>query len=119
MSFFDAISGFASNIFGSAIEDRLPGLLQGALGHTEFGNFSGLIDHLRQAGLDEQVSSWLSNGPNLPISPDQIASALGAGTIADLAGQVGLSPDIVTNALSNYLPGIVDKLSKNGVLDQG
>ena len=41
------------------------------------GGLAGLVQHFEQGGLGEVIGSWISNGQNLPISADQLQSALG------------------------------------------
>ena len=82
----------------------------------EEGGLQGLMVQLQKAGLGEQVSSWLGNGANLPVSPEQIRDAIGGDTLAQLAGQVGLSTEAAGQGIADYLPQLVDRLSPSGVL---
>jgi len=100
-----------------ALLQSLPGKLDAALANTSYGSLDGLLAQLQQAGLAEQAQSWLSNGPNLPVSTDQVVSALGESQIGQLATGLGLPPETLSNLISQYLPGLVDRLSPNGVLD--
>lgn len=92
-------------------------LANGLLDHLKnntSGGLSGLVQQLQQGGLGSQVSSWVGNGQNLPVSADQIQSALGSGTVQALAGKLGISPDQVSSGLSQVLPKLVDHLTPNG-----
>lgn len=97
----------------------------GLLGHVldvvqnHPGGVSGMVQSLNAGGLGSLVNSWISTGQNLPVSADQIESALGSGPIADLAAKAGISPDQAKSALSQLLPQVIDKLSPNGQLPQG
>ena len=82
----------------------------------EEGGLQGLVAQLQQAGLGDQVSSWLGTGANLPVSPDQIRDAIGGDMLANLAGQVGLSTEAASQGIADYLPKLVDRLSPNGAL---
>ncbi|MCB1930258.1 MAG: DUF937 domain-containing protein [Rhodocyclaceae bacterium] len=82
----------------------------------EEGGLQGLVAQLQQAGLGDQVSSWLGTGANLPVSPDQIRDAIGGDMLANLAGQVGLSTEAASQGIADYLPQLVDRLSPNGAL---
>jgi uncharacterized protein YidB (DUF937 family) len=66
----------------------LPGALSQILGKTDLGGIGGLLAQLQQGGLDRQVASWLGNGSNMPISPDQLRSSR-------ITEQVGRSADMV------------------------
>lgn len=82
----------------------------------EEGGLQGLVAQLQQAGLGDQVSSWLGTGANLPVSPDQIRDAIGGDMLANLAGRVGLSTEAASQGIADYLPQLVDRLSPNGAL---
>jgi uncharacterized protein YidB (DUF937 family) len=76
----------------------------------------GLLHTLNQGGLNNQTSSWVGNGQNQPVPPNQLGSALGPDVIKTLAQRSGLSEDELTQQLSQALPGLVDKLTPNGRL---
>jgi uncharacterized protein YidB (DUF937 family) len=122
-----------SGIFGDLIGGVLKGLAQqqqgqagGGLGgilgqvlaNTDLGSLGGLLDQLQKSGLGAQVSSWLGNGANLPISVDQLRQALGDDTIRQIATSLGIPVDQLLGQLSQHLPAAVDKLSPNGTLEQ-
>jgi len=83
------------------------------------GGVSGMVNSLNTGGLGSIVSSWIGTGQNLPVSADQIESALGSGPIANLAAKAGISPDQAKTALSQLLPQVIDKLSPSGQLPEG
>jgi len=80
------------------------------------GGLEGILAKLQSGGLGDLVSSWLGQGANAPISPDQLSQALGADNVAQMASQAGVSPEQVSTDLSTMLPGLVDQLSPNGEL---
>jgi uncharacterized protein YidB (DUF937 family) len=82
------------------------------------GGLSGLVQTLQQNGLGEVVGSWVGTGQNLPISPQQVQQALG-GQVQQLAAKHGLSPDAVSQTLSQILPGLVDHLTPGGQTPSG
>lgn len=86
------------------------------------GGLGGLIGALTQGGLGNVASSWVGTGQNLPISPEQLQSALGGGAggglLAQIAQQAGLSHSDAASGLSQVLPGLVDKLTPDGQLPQ-
>ncbi len=73
-----------------------------------------LVDKLSASGLGEQVKSWVSTGPNLPVTADQIKKALSSGEIDRLALKTKLSVEEVTSHLAAALQQIVDKLTPDG-----
>ena len=114
MGLFDQLKSAALGAAAAAA----PALLSKALQQTKFGSLQGLVDHLRQGGLDQQVQSWLSNGANLPVTADQLRSALGDEHVRQLAQQAGLPVDKLLDLLSRHLPEAVDQASPNGKLEE-
>jgi uncharacterized protein YidB (DUF937 family) len=96
----------------------LSDVLSQVLGKTDLGGMGGLLQQLQQSGLGEQVSSWLGNGENLPISVDQLKGALGDPQLRQLAAQLGLPVDQLLDQLSQHLPGAVDHMSPHGTLEE-
>lgn len=103
---------------GSQAESLLPGLLGQLLGQTNLGSIGGLLTQLQQGGLGDQVSSWLGNGANAAISPDQLHNALGGDQVQQMARSAGLPVDQLLAMLAQHLPGTIDKMSPNGALDE-
>ncbi|MFJ2987693.1 YidB family protein [Collimonas sp. NPDC087041] len=78
------------------------------------GAGGGLLSAFEGAGLGSVVQSWIGNGQNQAISPDQIQQVLGGGHLQELAQAAGISPSEAAGHLSEILPGLVDKLTPNG-----
>lgn len=96
------------------------GLASGLLANdSQHGGLAGLLQHLQGSGLGEQVQSWISTGANLPVSGDQLGSALGTDLMGKLAAQAGVSQGEVGAQLAQWLPQIIDHLTPNGQLPQG
>ena len=94
----------------------MPALISAVLAKTNLGNLQGLANQLQQGGLGNQVQSWLGNGANLPVSADQLRSALGSDQLRQFAQHFGVSPDAALQLLSEHLPGVIDQASPNGAL---
>jgi uncharacterized protein YidB (DUF937 family) len=102
---------------GDVLKGGLGGLLAGgAAGSVISGGLSDLLRQFQQNGHGETANSWVSQGPNKPISPNDLASALGADQINSLATQSGLSREELLNGLSQQLPEVVNHLTPNGRL---
>ncbi|MBL0372911.1 DUF937 domain-containing protein [Rhizobium sp. KVB221] len=114
MSLLDNIGNLISDAMAGKQID-LMSLAQQALGNS--GGMAQILNQLQQAGLGEQVSSWLGNSGNLPISAEQIKAALGNEQLANLAASLGIDINQVASVLSQQLPDAVDKASPNGQLD--
>jgi len=83
------------------------------------GGLAGLVQSLQQGGLGEVVNSWVSTGQNMPVSGQQLASALGGDQLQTIAAQLGLSPEQASGSLADLLPQVVDQLTPNGQLPEG
>ena len=80
----------------------------------QVGGIAGLQQMFQQGGLGNIISSWLSNGQNLPVSPSQLQAVLHSGALQQAAQQHGVDPTQLTGMMSTLLPHLVDKLTPNG-----
>ena len=100
---------------GDLLKGGLGGLLAGgAAGSVLSGGLNDLLKQFQQSGQSDVANSWVSNGPNKAISPDDLEQALGGDQIATLAAQSGLSQDELLKGLSQYLPDVVNHLTPQG-----
>lgn len=79
------------------------------------GGLRGLVEKFNEAGLGDVVGSWIGKGENLPVSADQLREVLGSDLVGQLAGQLGVDPAQASGQLAELLPGLVDKLTPQGV----
>jgi uncharacterized protein YidB (DUF937 family) len=105
-----------SGILGQLGAAVLPAVLGEVLGTGNQGGLNAIIAKLQQAGLGNQVNSWLSNGQNLPITADQIKQVLGSDVVRQLAAKYNIPVDQISEVLAHQLPIAVDKASPNGKL---
>jgi uncharacterized protein YidB (DUF937 family) len=91
------------------LTDEVKGLIEG-------GNLSGLVQKFKDSGLDEQVSSWISKGENLPIAGEQIKKALGNDVVHGIAAKLGIAPDEAADKLAEEVPKAVDGETPEGTL---
>ena len=115
------LDGLMGSLMGGGQQGGNP-LLQMAMqmlankGDTGGAGLGGLMNSLQNAGMGEQLKSWIGTGDNMPISGDQLSSALGSDKIGEIASQLGMSHGDVSGGLASMLPQIIDKLSPNGQL---
>jgi uncharacterized protein YidB (DUF937 family) len=83
-------------------------------GTTITGGLGELLEQFRQSGHGDTADSWVSTGPNKPVSEPQVEKALGPDIIGELAKQTGLSRDELLSRLSKVLPEAVDKMTPEG-----
>jgi uncharacterized protein YidB (DUF937 family) len=82
------------------------------------GNLPALTQKFKDSGFDEQVSSWISKGQNMPIAGDQIKKVLGNETVAGIATKLGIAPDEAADELAEEVPKAVDEQTPNGRLEE-
>lgn len=111
MGFFDQVAGMVLN--GDA--KKYQAILSWV---NQQGGVQALLDKLREGGLGEVVSSWLSsNMVNQTLSSDRIADVLGSPAIADLGAKLGIDGGAASSLLAEYLPKVIDALSPQGEVD--
>ena len=116
MGILDQLGGSLKGALESVVAADAPGLVTAALAKTNLGSLQGLVDQLQQNGLGAQVTSWLSSGANLPVSPDQIKAALGNEHIEQFAAHFGVPVDAALQFLSAHLPATVEHASADGTV---
>jgi uncharacterized protein YidB (DUF937 family) len=105
------------------------GLLDGVLGGLvgaginqliqQQGGVQGLVNRFQEKGLGGIAHSWVSTGPNQPVSSDQLLHVLGPDNVAQFAGKLNVSREELLSKLSELLPEHVDKLTPGGVIPKG
>ena len=95
--------------------------LRGSLGNAGAGGFLNgglgeLLDRFKQTGQATTADSWVSTGPNQPVSPSQLEQAIGPDVLATLQKQTGYSREELLARLSRELPDAVDKYTPQGQL---
>jgi uncharacterized protein YidB (DUF937 family) len=115
------------SITTGGIMGMLDGLLGGVVGAEmatavnsfiqQHGGIQGVVSQLEQQGLGGVARSWISTGANQPISADQISKVFGgSGVLGQLAAKAGMSPQDLTQKLSQVLPAAIDKLTPGGTI---
>lgn len=118
MGFLDDVLG---NVLGGGGQGGSNALISALIQmiQSQPGGLPGLLQKLSHSGLGDVVSSWISTGGNLPISADQLQSALGGDFIEKLAGMTGMSAGDAANGLAGALPKITDMLTPQGSIPDG
>jgi len=117
MSLLDSIVDVLGNQAGTgAQQGNLLSSVIGILNSPEVGGLSGLVQKFSSSGLGDQVASWIGTGSNLPVSGDQISSALGSPLVQELSNKLGINVADVAGSLASLLPVVIDKLSPDGQL---
>ncbi len=112
MSIFNSFKGILEQAGAAAA----PTVISEVLAKTGFGDLQTVVAKLEEAGLGAQVQSWLGSGANLPISADQLRSALGDERVQEIAQHLGIPLDDALKLLAEHLPTAVDQASSDGSL---
>ncbi len=119
MGLFDQIKeGLAAKLGRSGNISSMVDHIMNLINNPATGGLAGLVETFKNKGLGEVMSSWISTGENMSISPDQIKQTLGSDKIQQIAQSVGISKDAALQQLSQLLPQIVDKLTPDGKLPE-
>lgn len=121
MGLFDQIAGqVLGSLAGGAQGGEQSPLLQIVMSliQNSEGGLGGLLGRLGQAGLGEQVASWVGTGQNLPVTPEQLEQALERSGLGSMAAQLGVSGEQMASQLAPLLPAVVDGLTPNGQLPE-
>jgi uncharacterized protein YidB (DUF937 family) len=115
------LGGLGGALSGGGLGDLLKGglgglLAGGAAGSVISGGLGDLLKQFQDSGHGDTANSWVSPGPNKQISPNDLASALGADQINTLASQTGMSRDDLLAGLSQHLPDVINQLTPHGRL---
>ena len=92
------------------------GAILSLINSPQVGGLAGLQSMFQQGGLGHIMSSWIGNGPNLPVSANQLQNVLHGGALQQAAQQAGMDSSQFTSTMSTLLPHLVDKVSPNGQL---
>jgi len=107
MGMFDGLLG---GIVGAGMVSVVGDILE------KHGGVQGVVDEFEKKGLGATVRSWVSTGPNQPVSPDEVQNTLGPDLLQQLSAKSGLSVQELTQKLTQVLPQTVDKLTPDGTV---
>ena len=109
MGLFDELAGVVEKAVKSH-PGGLGGVMNDALAHL--GGIDGVVKQLNDAGLGAKVNSWLGEGPNTPLTADEIKNALTPEHLKQIAGKLGVPPNLVAEVLAQHLPTAVSGAKK-------
>ncbi|HSV60337.1 MAG TPA: YidB family protein [Variovorax sp.] len=106
---------------GSNAGGGLAGALGGLLANDgQMGGLGGLVSKFEQAGMGDVIGSWVGNGENRSISPDQVQGALGSDAISGMASKLGINAQTLLPLLASVLPLLINQMTPQGkVPEQG
>jgi uncharacterized protein YidB (DUF937 family) len=80
------------------------------------GGVQGVVNQFEKNGLGSTVRSWVSTGPNQPVSPEDVQRALGPELLQQLSQKSGVSIQDLSRKLAEVLPQAVDKMTPTGTI---
>jgi uncharacterized protein YidB (DUF937 family) len=118
MGFLDSLenSPALKGVLGQLGAAVLPAVLGEVMGTGSQGGLNAIVAKLEQAGLGDQVKSWIGTGQNLPITADQVRQVLGNDAVKQLAAKYDIPVDQIAELLAHQLPVAVDHASPDGKL---
>ena len=112
MGLLDSIMGMLGKGGGKDVMSQLATMLTGKGGDGM--GLSRLLDQFKGAGMGDKAESWVSNGENQPLDPDEVEKAIGSERLAKMSKQTGESVGALKTDLSKMIPGAVNKLTPDG-----
>jgi len=104
--------GLLDGVIGGLIGAEVTHLVNGLI--AQHGGVQGIVDQFEKQGLGGTVQSWIGNGPNQPVTADQIHQVFGAAGLQEIAAKAGISTQELAARLASALPQAVDQLTPNG-----
>jgi uncharacterized protein YidB (DUF937 family) len=83
------------------------------------GGIDALMGKLKDAGLGDQVDSWVGTGENQPVDPAALGQALGPDTVQRLSAGSGIDVGKLLPMLAAFLPQIINMLTPHGKIPEG
>jgi uncharacterized protein YidB (DUF937 family) len=78
------------------------------------GGIEGVLGKLRQQGHAREADSWVSQGDNVPISPDILSDLFGRDQIGEVSRQMGVDPRDAAGGLASMFPEIINQMTPQG-----
>ncbi len=105
MGLFDGILG---GIVGAEMATVVNGLIE------KHGGIQGVVNQLQTNGLGPTVKSWVNDGPNATVTPQDMHQAFGRQTLDELAAKHGMTTEELAKKLADVLPRAMDGLTPDG-----
>jgi len=107
---------FGGLMGGAGISFPMCGRQSSSTGFGMDGGLGSLVLQFQQGGLGHIAQSWIGDGPNQPVTPEQLHAVLGIDQVRSMARQVGMRPSKFLLLLSQRLPDAVHGMTPEGHL---
>lgn len=78
------------------------------------GGIGSVVEAFQKKGLGDMVASWISTGPNPPITASQVTDVLGSDIVKQFAAKAGVPGTEAGGLLASLLPTVIDQLTPQG-----
>jgi uncharacterized protein YidB (DUF937 family) len=94
-------------------------LIASVLAMLKEHGLANFVQMLQSKGLGDLVASWVGTGPNAEVSGEQLARAFEPEQINELSRTSGVPAGQIPAMLAKILPGLIDKLTPDGLVEEG
>lgn len=114
--------GGLGGVLGGALGGKRGALLMLLLPYAmrwvqQQGGIGAVLKRFQQQGYGRQSQSWVDLGANQPVDGQAVEQVMGREEIAQVARQLGLPEQEVTQGLAEIMPEMVDQLTPQGQLE--
>lgn len=106
--------GMFDGLLGGTVGAGMVSVVNSVL--EKHGGVQGVVSEFERNGLGPTVRSWVSTGPNQPISAEEVQRAIGPDLLQQLSQKSGVSVADLSRKLADVLPQAVDKMTPNGTI---
>jgi uncharacterized protein YidB (DUF937 family) len=107
--------GFLDGMVGGMVGAEMINVVNGLL--EKHGGVQGIMSQMQSQGLGPTVQSWVSQGPNIAVTPAHMQQAFGEETLNQMAAKAGIPPAELAAKLAQVLPHAVNALTPNGAIE--
>ena len=103
---------FLEGVLGGVVGAEMVSIVSAVV--EKHGGLQGLVSQFEQQGMGNAIKSWVGDGGNQAISPDEVHKVLGSDMVKQMAAKFGISSDEMASKLSTVLPQAIDKMTPEG-----
>jgi uncharacterized protein YidB (DUF937 family) len=103
----------------SAGDPALAAALKALVGGGSSGGLADLVQRFERGGYGGVVQSWIGNGQNQSIAPQDLQQAIGDDKVQQASAESGLPVASLLPLLAQVLPSLIDRLTPNGRIPEG
>jgi uncharacterized protein YidB (DUF937 family) len=104
------LDGLIGGVVGAGMMSAVSSLIE------QHGGVQGIVSQFEKNGLGPTIHSWISTGPNQPISTDQVHQVLGPDLMQQLSQKTGMPVQDLAQKISEFLPQAIDKMTPDGTI---